>query len=917
MATLNAVLPLKFCNIALNVREIERGNTILSITCPESMSTAQVEAWLDFCDSLPTDRPQGAKLPVFDAQYAFDGKLKAFCQRVALWGQKLGYFSNEEEAQGFADNIETLQLNGIIGLSTQLKSGFRIHPTAQDTLTSPPERTVIYADDPASRSEISARLLEAKAQTLSHSQNAQRNQAFEALSQAIERSDGPQKFSPNHNPALARALIQLRRLGLDDVALARSLQRLEQGLSLKNAAPIMPPQNARLAVIADRDLVASGDHQTALVAELALEDEQTALCFDPRDEDALSLAQHTPIIAINLALLCDDEGQVDTIFFNQIIKISILLSDINNRICFNSSELSTYDTAQNNPVCLTLAGLETVVCQNGLSLNDPEGQNLATHYYALLNAFAAQHSAEMSKQMGACEAFLSDKSHHIYRLSQKLYQITGLKGYVTYKGTALEALQNALKIAKNSGLRHAILTGVRDDLDVALRLGQDLGDAGLKSATTTLEYANDQTQRVIKASVIQGLQAKNISVAEVRAHLLGHRDFTDCPYVSTAFLHSKGLSEYELEVLQSALLIEEDLPSVFTEQYLDFGLMRDLWGIDQSNISDPNFSLLKRLGLNESQISEAETYLFGDESLQSLKRAIPEAYSLLAPLSQKARLELKSRLDSINDVPTQTNIALPWDASVVDVMKLYQSAATEGLKAIKITRDAAPKGFSLSLPDIGEPQKKIAPPPQVAAPTSPKIVEKIIEKERLRQKLPDRRKGYIQKASVGGHKVYIHTGEYEDGSLGEIFIDMHKEGAAFRSLMNNFAIAISIGLQYGVPLDEYVEAFIFTRFEPAGPVSGNDKVRSATSILDYIFRELAISYLERADLSNADPEALNADGLGQGEIKDDEPLPASAFISKGYARGTATDNLVVVPFGRKSRQESYDATPIDTLREDV
>jgi ribonucleoside-diphosphate reductase alpha chain len=135
--------------------------------------------------------------------------------------------------------------------------------------------------------------------------------------------------------------------------------------------------------------------------------------------------------------------------------------------------------------------------------------------------------------------------------------------------------------------------------------------------------------------------------------------------------------------------------------------------------------------------------------------------------------------------------------------------------------------------------------PARATAVAEKIVEKIverIERVRERERLPNRRKGYTQKAAVGGHKVYLRTGEYEDGRLGEIFIDMHKEGAAFRSLMNNFAIAISLGLQYGVPLEEYVDAFIFTRFEPAGPVQGNDAIKNATSILDYIFRELAISH---------------------------------------------------------------------------
>ena len=156
-----------------------------------------------------------------------------------------------------------------------------------------------------------------------------------------------------------------------------------------------------------------------------------------------------------------------------------------------------------------------------------------------------------------------------------------------------------------------------------------------------------------------------------------------------------------------------------------------------------------------------------------------------------------------------------------------------------------------------------------------RVVERLIAE---RRRLPNRRKGYTQKAKVGGHKVYLRTGEYEDGRLGEIFIDMHKEGAAFRSLMNSFAIAISIGLQYGVPLEEFVDAFAFTRFEPAGPVQGNDTIKMATSVLDYIFRELAISYLDRNDLAHVDPNELHHDSLGDGakesDLKRDDARPA-------------------------------------------
>ena len=187
-----------------------------------------------------------------------------------------------------------------------------------------------------------------------------------------------------------------------------------------------------------------------------------------------------------------------------------------------------------------------------------------------------------------------------------------------------------------------------------------------------------------------------------------------------------------------------------------------------------------------------------------------------------------------------------------------------------------------------------------------KIVEKIVEKvvapelqkAPTRGRLPDRRKGYTQKAIVGGHKVYLRTGEYEDGRLGEIFIDMHKEGAAFRSLMNNFAIAISLGLQYGVPLEEFVEAFTFTRFEPAGMVQGNDAIKMATSILDYVFRELAISYLGRGDLAHVEPADLAFDTMGRGAseglLDDDDAEPERRWSSSGFKR----ENLRVVAGGR-------------------
>jgi ribonucleoside-diphosphate reductase alpha chain len=211
----------------------------------------------------------------------------------------------------------------------------------------------------------------------------------------------------------------------------------------------------------------------------------------------------------------------------------------------------------------------------------------------------------------------------------------------------------------------------------------------------------------------------------------------------------------------------------------------------------------------------------------------------------------------------------------------------------------------LQIDDEDDALDDLMPQPQAARATivTERIVEKIVERNvHFREKLPNRRKGYTQKAIVGGHKVYLRTGEFDDGRLGEIFIDMHKEGAAFRAMMNNFAIAISLGLQYGVPLDEYVEAFTFVRFEPAGLVVGNDSIKNATSILDYIFRELAISYLDRTDLAHVTPDA-GSTSLGKGVIEDQglrgashapTPVAAEKFVSRGMTRGQVRNQKLMI-----------------------
>jgi len=230
-------------------------------------------------------------------------------------------------------------------------------------------------------------------------------------------------------------------------------------------------------------------------------------------------------------------------------------------------------------------------------------------------------------------------------------------------------------------------------------------------------------------------------------------------------------------------------------------------------------------------------------------------------------------------------INMPNDATVEDCKAAYLLSWKLALKANALYRDGSKLSQPLQSQLIADEDDEDdiveafieKPAAARASALAEKVVEKVVERivvMRERERMPDRRKGYTQKAVVGGHKVYLRTGEYDDGRLGEIFIDMHKEGAALRSLLNNFAIAVSLGLQYGVPLDEYVDAFTFTRFEPAGPVQGNDSIKYATSILDYVFRELAVSYMSRFDLAHVDPNESGFDALGKGVEEGKEPDPS-------------------------------------------
>ncbi len=360
-------------------------------------------------------------------------------------------------------------------------------------------------------------------------------------------------------------------------------------------------------------------------------------------------------------------------------------------------------------------------------------------------------------------------------------------------------------------------------------------------------------------------------------------------------LRDRGFSEEALRRVRCAIADGLPLNSAFSRWVLGDDIIAKDLKLAPERFDCDGRGLLSAVGFSRKEIAAAELAI--DGAIEEIAKRGLEAAGFSTAVSIDAEVRFAAACAKVIGGPVMIRAASGADTAFAE------AAMAAGLSVLMSGhRAAAPEEVRARMAQIVSLAEELAADAQ-ALPELPTLTTEPPRARRTR--LPDRRKGYIQKATVGGHKVYLHTGEFDDGSLGEIFIDMHKEGAAFRSLMNNFAISVSLGLQYGVPLEEYVDAFVFTRFEPAGEVTGNDKITRATSILDYIFRELAVSYLGRSDLAEAD---VTHDGLGRGagDATRTTPLPAfsgeaAQIISRGFSRGQLPDNIVILDKRRSER----------------
>ena len=596
---------------------------------------------------------------------------------------------------------------------------------------------------------------------------------------------------------------------------------------------------------------------------------------------------------------------------------------------------------------LGFANIGGLLMSSGISYDSDEGRAICGSISAIMTGVSYATSAEMAKELGPFPGYGPNAKHMMRVMKNHRNAAYGkAKGYVKLQTTPVPldhancpdprliehaklAWDSAVELGQAHGYRNAQATVVAPTGTIGLVM--DCDTTGIEPDFALVKFkklAGGGYFKIINRAVPEALRVLGYSAEQIETivgYAVGHGTLKDAPGVNHAALKAKGFTDEKLEAIEGALGSAFDIKFAFNKWTLGEDFCKENLNIPAESIDDIDFDLLSSIGFKRAEIEEANIYCCGamtlegapdlkDEHLPVFDCANPCGRLGKRSLSVDSHIRMMAAAQPFISGAISKTINMPNTASVDDCKDAYMLSWRLALKANALYRD----GSKLSQPlntqilsdedDLDDTMDALAadqPAAQRAEVLSEKIVERIVEiaAKQEREKLPQRRKGYTQKALVGGHKVYLRTGEYDDGRIGEIFIDMHKEGAAFRSLMNNFAIAISLGLQYGVPLEEYVDAFTFTRFEPAGLVQGNEMIKNATSILDYVFRELAVSYLARTDLAHVDPADIGFDVMGAGANEGHEgqpapaPVPARQVVSHGLVRRQVGDNVVVMPKG--------------------
>jgi ribonucleoside-diphosphate reductase alpha chain len=884
------------------IRHVERADGVVEILAPASWTSAQIEAWLDWAEAEPDHYPAidlpDSLAPARSFGPLLGGRLDRYARRIAAWGWSCGLFAKEAEAADFSAALLTSMATGVAAPALALRS----HASRAGRL-----------GEAGLERRLDEVVAARRGRTAAHAAANALASRLQGVMDAIARCEGDADAcaDPMSNAALGRAARAARESGASDELILQAIALARAGERNWAVAPIeLPPPPGPLVATGSREAARTAGAAAVRLALAAWETGEVVLTLDEPEADLAVLALGAPAAAVSADRFWRD-GDFDADGFAQTVRLWVTALELQ----LLASPINP--AAQRaRPMALTIAGGAELLVMRGLAYGSPEARSALCAVAALADAAALSASIELAEALGACPACAEDPKAQAAALSARLKACEAL-GEDPAALLARRLYAKVRKALPAHGVRNAQTTALFDDPELSLRLGgSSLAGAPWPGGVALAEIGEGEVVRTLSAPALEGLAAVGVDPAEAEAWMRGSGLFADAPGVSRGALEAKGFTAYEIGRAEEAVAAGATLGSAFSAATLDEGFLRDVLGASADHIADPAFDVLAFAGFTPDEVAAAEEHLQRSARLSACP-ALPaetrEVFLEGPDIGEADRLAMIAALEAFTAAPNLLRLPLPEAAAPAKAVGLQARAAAAGLRAIRIAAASSASSTRLELPAAEDeaPRRRPEPAPVVTE----RIVERIVERERARRRLPDRRKGYIQKAAVGGHKVYLHTGEYDDGELGEIFLDMHKEGAAFRSLMNNFAIAISIGLQYGVPLEEFVEAFVYTRFEPAGPVSGNDSIKSATSILDYIFRELAVSYLDRQDLANADPGALHADGLGKGlgdttvEEEEPHPVPASLFISKGFSRGAAGDNLIVLPVNGRGRGQKDAPSP--------
>lgn len=562
------------------------------------------------------------------------------------------------------------------------------------------------------------------------------------------------------------------------------------------------------------------------------------------DNSACNLA------SINLMKFFNEDLKFDTEGFKQACKILITAQDILVDLsCYPTQEIAL-NSHNYRPLGLGYANLGTSLMLQGLAYDSDEGREFAALISSLMTATAYEQSAELADKLSPFEGYKKNKDSTLKVLKQhQQAQPAIVHRFYDLANESQKTWEQALKLAKKSGVRNSQTTVLAPTGTIGLLM--DCDTTGVEPDFSLVKFkklAGGGYFKIVNNSVptaLQKLGYTNEQIQDIKEYILGHEHWPEKGKWSLDNLKAAGLTDNDLQKILDNAKMAFDLSQIFTD--LSPAAQKSF---EVSDASQWRSQFFKKLNLNKEEQKKFQFYILGHSTIEGAPHIHPEHLSIFDCANKcgeigtrfikpMGHIKMMAAIQPFLSGAISKTVNLPNNASVEDISEIYKQSWKLGVKAVALYRDGCKSSQPLNTKSEDK-QSGTAPEPHG------------------RRKLPNKRKGFTQEAVVGGHKVFIRTGEYEDGQLGEIFVDMYKEGAAYRSLMNCFAIAISMGLQYGVPLKDFVNKFTFTRFEPSGMVSEHPNIKIATSVVDFIFRVVGMEYLGRTDFVQVKPTETTA-----------------------------------------------------------